>query len=97
MDIHLATIAFNPRNGSLYLMGRPSPPRQLGRRSMLTKLTLFLAAATTVAMISWQAQATPMAAAKQIYQAKEITLVVNSCVPGWHWSPAAGRCVRNGR
>ena len=62
---------------------------------MPMKLALVLAAAVSVAMISWQAQATPLAAAKHVHSAKEITLVANGCIAGWHWSAALKRCVRN--
>jgi hypothetical protein len=62
---------------------------------MLTKLALVLAAAVALATISWQAQATPLAAGKQIYQSKYITLVAQGCGAGWHWSRALGRCVPN--
>jgi hypothetical protein len=62
---------------------------------MQTKLALFLAAAVSAAVISAQAQATPLAATKQIYQTNAVTLVAGGCVPGWHWDPALKRCVRN--
>jgi hypothetical protein len=58
---------------------------------MQTKLALVLAAAVAVAMMTWQAQATPLAAAKQIYQSKNITLVAGDCGRGWH--RVNGRCV----
>ncbi len=62
---------------------------------MHKKLALVLAAAAAVVMISWQAQATPMATAKHGYQTQDITLVANGCGRGWHWSAVLGRCVRN--
>ena len=62
---------------------------------MQMKLAIVIAAAISVAMISWPAQATPLAAAKQVHSAKEITLVANGCIAGWHWSAALKRCVRN--
>jgi hypothetical protein len=62
---------------------------------MITKLAFALTAAVALATISWQAQATPLAAAKQIYQSKNITLVGGVCGPGWHWSKYYGRCVPN--
>jgi hypothetical protein len=62
---------------------------------MQKKLALVLAAAAAVVMISWQAQATPMATAKQIYQTQDITLVAGGCGVGWHWNAALKRCVRN--
>ena len=61
---------------------------------MLTKFALVLAAGFTLAMITGQAQATPLAA-KQIYQSTDITLVAQGCGRGWHWSYVLGRCVRN--
>lgn len=62
---------------------------------MQTKLALVLAAALSVTMIGWQANATPLAAAKQIYSTKQVTLVASGCGAGWHWSAALKRCVRN--
>ena len=62
---------------------------------MQTKFALVFAAAVSLAMVSWQAQATPLAAAKQIHQADAITLVADKCGAGWHWSVALHRCVRN--
>ncbi len=60
----------------------------------MTKLAV-LAAAAAFTMMTWQAQAAPVAAAKQIYQSNAITLVAGGCGAGWHWSPALRRCVRN--
>jgi hypothetical protein len=62
---------------------------------MQKKLALGLAAAAAVVMISWQAQATPTATAKQIYQTQDITPVAEGCGRGWHWSAVLRRCVRN--
>jgi len=62
---------------------------------MQIKLALFLATAVSIATMSWQAGATPLAATKQIYQTNAITLVANGCGPGWHWDPVVRRCVRN--
>jgi hypothetical protein len=72
---------------------RPIPARHR-RGSMQTKLALFLATAVSVAVISWQAQATPLSATKNVYQTNAVTLVA-ACVAGWHWSAALKRCVRN--
>ncbi len=63
-------------------------------RQSMTKLAV-LAAAAAFTMMTWQAQATPLAAAKQIYQSDAVTLVASGCGVGWHWSPALRRCVRN--
>jgi len=62
---------------------------------MQTKLALFLAAAVSAAVISWQAQATPLSATKQVYQTNAVTLVAGGCGAGWHWDPVLRRCVRN--
>lgn len=59
----------------------------------MMKLALVLAAGVALAMISWQAQATPLAAAKQVYKASDTTLVAQGCGRGWHWSYALRRCV----
>ena len=59
----------------------------------MTKLALVLVAGVAVAMISWQAQATPLAAAKQVYKTSDITFVAQGCGRGWHWSYALRRCV----
>jgi len=59
----------------------------------MTKLVV-LAAAAAFTMMTWQAQAAPVAA-KQIYQSNAVTLVAGGCGVGWHWSPALRRCVRN--
>jgi hypothetical protein len=59
----------------------------------MTKLVV-LAAAAAFTMMTWQAQAAPVAA-KQIYQSNAVTLVGAVCGGGWHWSPALKRCVRN--
>lgn len=61
---------------------------------MLTKFALVMAAGLAVAMVSGQAQATPMAPAKQVYQNPSVTLVADRCGRGWHWSVRWGRCVR---
>jgi len=61
---------------------------------MQMKLAL-LATAGAVVMMSLPANATPLAAAKQVYQAKEISLVANACIVGWHWSAPLRRCVKN--
>jgi len=45
----------------------------------MTKLAV-LAAAAAFTMMTWQAQAAPVAAAKQIYQSNAVTLVANGCV-----------------
>jgi hypothetical protein len=60
----------------------------------MTKLAV-LAAAATLSMMTWQAQAAPIAAAEQIYQSNAATLVADRCGVGRHWSPALGRCVGN--
>jgi hypothetical protein len=60
----------------------------------MTKLAV-LAAAAALTMMTWQAQATTVAAAKQIYQSNAITLVADRCGVGRHWSPALGKCVPN--
>jgi len=60
---------------------------------MRMKLALAVAAGMAVAMMTWQAQAVPLAAAKQVYQAKDVTLVAQGCGRGWHWSYALRRCV----
>ena len=60
----------------------------------MTKIAV-LAATAALTMMTWQAQATPIAAAKQIFQSSAMTLVADRCGVGWHWSPALGKCVRN--
>jgi len=60
---------------------------------MRMKLALAVAAGIAVAMMTWQAQAVPLAAAKQVYQAKDVTFVAEGCGRGWHWSYALRRCV----
>jgi hypothetical protein len=60
----------------------------------MTKLAI-LAAAAAFTMMAWQAQAAPIAAAKQIYQSNAVALVADRCGVGRHWSPALGRCVPN--
>jgi hypothetical protein len=60
----------------------------------MTKLAV-LAATAAFTMMTWQAQATPIATGKQIYQSNAVTLVANGCGVGWHWSPPLHRCVRN--
>jgi len=60
---------------------------------MNTKLAIIVAAALAIVTTAWQAQATPLAAAKQVYQAKQITLIAEHCGRGWHWSYALRRCV----
>ena len=62
---------------------------------MQTKLALALAAGFAIGMTTWSAQATPLAAAKQVYQTKDITLVAQGCGRGWHWSFRWRRCVPN--
>jgi hypothetical protein len=62
---------------------------------MRKKLVLVFAAGLAVAMMTWQAQAMPSLASKQVYQGKNITLVAEGCGPGWHWSVRWRRCVRN--
>ncbi len=62
---------------------------------MQKKLALVLAAGVAVAMMTWQAQAMPLAVAKQVYQDKQITLFAQGCGIGWHWSVRWRRCVRN--
>jgi hypothetical protein len=59
----------------------------------MTKLAV-LAAVAALTMMTWQAQAAPVAA-KQIYQSNAITLVADRCGVGRHWAPALGRCVPN--
>ena len=49
----------------------------------MTKLAV-LAATAAFTMMTWQAQATPIATAKQIYQSNAVTLVANGCGAGWH-------------
>ena len=60
----------------------------------MTKLVV-LAAAAAFTMMTWQAQAAPVAAAKQICRSNAVTLVANGCGIGRHWSPGCHCCVRN--
>ncbi len=59
----------------------------------MTKLVV-LAAAAAFTMMTWQAQAAPVAA-KQICHSGNVTFVANGCGVGRHWSPACRCCVRN--
>lgn len=62
---------------------------------MYGKIALALAGAFTVAVIAWDARATPSMPAKLGYQNSDVSLIAQGCGRGWHWSRRWRRCVRN--